>query len=118
MTIFHLKKFSKSLLIEYLHKLINLFHPSAINKKKMTGISNSHGTFTQKSIYDIHGKLLINYNKLDTRSVTNNIYSILTQGNTESNQNININMSQLSAGMYLIRLEIDGKTVIKKITRN
>jgi hypothetical protein len=62
-----------------------------INKKRMSRISNSRGTFTQKSIYDIHGKLLINYNKLDTRSVTNNIYSILAQGNTESNQNININ---------------------------
>jgi PKD repeat protein len=55
------------------------------------------------NVYDMVGKLVLpSYNgKVGT-----------------GNQNININMSQLSVGMYLIRLEIDGKTVIKKITRN
>lgn len=36
----------------------------------------------------------------------------------EGNQSINIDMGQLSQGMYTVRLEIDGKTIVKKITRN
>jgi YbbR domain-containing protein len=36
----------------------------------------------------------------------------------EGNQSINVDMSQLSQGMYTVRLEIDGKTIVKKITRN
>jgi len=36
----------------------------------------------------------------------------------EGNQSIKIDMSQLSQGMYTVRLEIDGKTVVRKITRN
>lgn len=34
------------------------------------------------------------------------------------NQNLNLDMSQLTQGLYMLRLEVDGKTVVKKITRN
>lgn len=43
----------------------------------------------QSSIYDNDGKLIINYDKLATRFITNNIFSQINKGNEESN-NINI----------------------------
>ena len=46
---------------------------------------------SQSNIYDYKGKLILNYDKLDTRSITNNIFKLFNKGNNESNNNININ---------------------------
>jgi hypothetical protein len=41
------------------------------------------------SIYDIKGNLIINYNKLNTRNITNNLFKFIDKGNEES-EDINI----------------------------
>lgn len=43
----------------------------------------------QQNVYTSNGKLIINYDKLTTRSITNNIFNLFDKGNNESN-NINI----------------------------
>lgn len=75
-------------------KYVSIYYLSEediINKKPISGIRNSHGSFDDSFIYDTKGKLLINYNKLDTRTITNNIFSVYSKGNTESNKDINVN---------------------------
>jgi hypothetical protein len=44
-----------------------------------------------ENIYDINNNLIYNYNKLDTRIVTNNIFSLFEKGDNESKSNIKIN---------------------------
>jgi hypothetical protein len=44
-----------------------------------------------ENIYDNNSNLIYNYNKLDTRNVTNNIFSLFHKGDNESNSNIKIN---------------------------
>lgn len=43
----------------------------------------------QSNIYDMNGNLIINYDKLNTRDVTNNLFKSIDSGNDES-ENINI----------------------------
>ena len=45
----------------------------------------------ETNIYDFKGHILINYDKLNTRGITNNLFIPLDKGNTESNNSIKVN---------------------------
>jgi hypothetical protein len=60
-----------------------------LNKKKEIIPYSSSNTPYQSYIYDMKGNLIINYDKLNTRSITNNLFKLIDKGNEES-ENFNI----------------------------
>jgi hypothetical protein len=60
-----------------------------LNKKSVIVPYSNNKTSYQSYVYDIKGNLIINYDKLNTRNITNNIFKLIDKGNEES-ENINI----------------------------
>jgi hypothetical protein len=58
------------------------------NKEPIVPYSNNEYPY-QSRIYDMKGNLIINYNKLETRNITNNLFKLFNKGNEES-EDINI----------------------------
>ena len=64
-----------------------------INSTEMTtnGFKYYDKELYKAPVYNTKGELILNYNRLTSRSITNNIYKIFSKGEIESNNNISLN---------------------------
>ena len=66
-------------------------------------------SYVQYPIYDNNEKLIINYGKLNTRAITNNLFYLINKGDEESSTNVNV---------YNYYSQIFEKTKIRPKQRN